>query len=64
MSKIDLNSIMPKIYAQQHDHYLLEFQKNKYKQINSDERMLFGKDKNGYVIPILLQLQRSISSMS
>lgn len=25
---------------------------------------MFGKDKYGYVIPILLQLQRTISSMS
>jgi PAS domain S-box-containing protein len=64
ISKIALNSIMPKLYAEQHDHYLLEFQKNKYKRINSDERLLFGKDKHGFVIPILLQLQRTISSIS
>ncbi len=55
---------MPKIYAEQHDHYLLEFHKNKYKRINSDERLVFGKDKYGFIMPILLQLQRTISSLS
>lgn len=55
---------MPKTYAEQHDHYLQEFQKNKYKRINSDERLVFGKDKHGFIIPIMLQLQRTISSLS
>lgn len=36
INRIDLNSIMPRIFAEQHDHYLLEFHKNKYKRINSD----------------------------
>ena len=64
INKIDLNSIMPKIFAEQHDNYLKEFHQNKYKRINADERLLFGKDKYGYIIPILLQLQRTISSIS
>ena len=55
---------MPKLFANQHDHYLLEFTKNRFKRINSDERFLFGKDKKGMIFPILLQLQRSISSLT
>ena len=64
ISQIRLNSIMPKIYSEQHDHYLLEFHKDKYKRINADERQLFGKDKFGYIMPILLQLQRTVSLVS
>lgn len=56
------NQIMPKIFAEQHDNYLKVFLQNRTKKINSDERKLFGKNKAGYIFPILLQLQRTVSS--
>jgi PAS domain S-box-containing protein len=59
---IKVNDIMPKIFADQHDNYLKVFLQNKTKKVNSDERKLFGKNKNGYAFPILLQLQRTVSS--
>lgn len=53
---------MPKTFAEQHDNYLKVFLQNRSKKINSDERKLLGKNKSGYIFPILLQLQRTISS--
>ena len=53
---------MPKTFSDQHDNYLKVFLQNKTKKINSDERSLLGKNKAGFVFPILLQLQRTVSS--
>jgi hypothetical protein len=53
---------MPKIFSDQHDNYLKVFLQNKAKKVNSDERVLYGKNREGYVFPILLQLQRTVSS--
>ena len=53
---------MPKTFSQQHDNYLKVFLQNRTKKINSDERKLLGKNKAGYIFPILLQLQRTVSS--
>lgn len=33
--------------------------KKKRKKYNTDQRLLFGKDGNGYLFPLLLQLQRA-----
>ena len=53
---------MPRSFSEQHDNYLKVFLQNKHKKINSDERYLFGKCKEGYLIPISLQLQRTVST--
>lgn len=53
---------MPKIYADQHDSFLKVFIHGKNKKINSDERKMLGKNKSGYVFPIILQLQKTVSS--
>lgn len=59
---INVNDIMPKIFGTQHDNYLKVFLQHKTKKVNSDERKLLGKNKAGYIFPILLQLQRTVSS--
>jgi hypothetical protein len=55
---------MPQIFADYHDSLLQVFLKNKYKKINSDQRLLYGKNKYGYIMPIILQLQRVCTSNS
>lgn len=53
-----VNDIMPSVYSELHDNILGSFLKNRYKQINQDQRFLFGKNKNGFIFPILLQLRK------
>jgi hypothetical protein len=50
---------MPSVIADIHDQILTDFLKKKRKKYNTDQRMLFGKDGNGYIFPLELQLQRA-----
>lgn len=50
---------MPSVIADIHDQILIDFMKKKRKKYNTDQRLLFGKDGNGYLFPLLLQLQRA-----
>lgn len=54
-----VNAIMPSVIADIHDQILIDFLKKKRKKYNTDQRLLFGKDGNGYLFPLLLQLQRA-----
>ncbi len=58
MLGLRVNDIMPGIYSALHDGVLGSFLKNRYKQINQDQRFLFGKNKNGFIFPFLLQLRK------
>lgn len=49
---------MPCLYSETHDDILTAFLKNKAKKINTDKRPMFGKNRNGHIFPITLQLQR------
>jgi PAS domain S-box-containing protein len=59
-----INEIMPKLYAVNHDYFLQIFLKNKNKKVNTDERLVLGKNKNGYIFPIFLQLRKAMISMN
>jgi len=50
---------MPSIFADIHDNILTNFLKTKRKKFNTDLRSLFGKDGNGYLFPVQLQLQKA-----
>ncbi len=54
-----VNAIMPTVFADIHDQILTDFLKKKRKKYNTDQRLLFGKDGNGYIFPLMLQLQRA-----
>lgn len=54
-----VNDIMPGVFANMHDKILKEFLKTKSSHFNTDERVLFGKDGNGYLFPLMLQLQKA-----
>jgi hypothetical protein len=58
MLALRVNDLMPEIYSEVHDGILLSFLKNRYKSINQDERLLFGKNKNGFIFPFQLQLRK------
>jgi hypothetical protein len=53
---------MPGVFAYYHDSLLKVFLANRTKKVNGDERVLIGKNKNGYIFPIMLRLQRAIVS--
>lgn len=59
MLGLRVNAIMPSVFADIHDRILLDFLKKKRKKYNTDQRLLFGKDGNGYMFPLKLQLQRA-----
>lgn len=50
---------MPTVFADIHDAILTDFLKTRRKKFNTDQRLLFGKDGNGYLFPVLLQLQKA-----
>ena len=62
--KKKVNDLMPKLFSEHHDNYLFAFMKNRNKKVNTDERSLIGKDKNGYLFPIMLQLRKAFISMN
>ena len=51
---------MPDVYSVNHDNILNSFLRNRSKSINEDERLLFGKGKNGFIFPMSLQLRKLI----
>lgn len=53
-----VNDIMPSVISDIHDNILSTYLKNRYKQINQDQRLVFGKNKGGFIFPILLQLRK------
>ncbi len=58
MIALRVNDIMPIGYSKVHDSILGSFLKNRYKKINQDQRLLFAKNKNGFIFPFLLQLNK------
>lgn len=54
-----VNAIMPTVFADIHDQILTDFLRKKRKKYNTDQRLLFGKDGNGFIFPLMLQLQRA-----
>jgi len=50
---------MPGVFADMHDEILTNFLKTKRQNFNTDQRVLFGKDGNGYLFPLMLQLQKA-----
>ena len=52
MLSLRVNDIMPDVYSINHDNILASFLKNRYKSINQDQRLLFGKGKNGFIFPL------------
>ena len=60
----NVSNIMPQIIGDKHDDILLDYLKRKPKRINSDQRLLFGKDANGFMFPVQLQLQKASYSVS
>ena len=62
--KKKVNDLMPRLFSDHHDNYLLAFMKNKNKKVNTDDRHLIGKDKNGCLFPIMLQLRKAVFSMN
>jgi hypothetical protein len=48
---------MPRLFAVLHDKILTDFLLTKKRKFNTDQRLLFGKDGNGYMFPVHLQLQ-------
>jgi len=53
---------MPDVFAGYHDSLLAVFLRNRYKKVNGDERVLVGKNKNGFIFPLMLRLQRTVVS--
>ena len=49
---------MPNIFSIIHDSILTEFLKNRFKTINQDQRLLYGKNKSNYIFPLKLQLMK------
>lgn len=58
MLSLRVNDIMPGVYSIVHDDILNSFLKNRFKSINQDERLLFGRNKNGFIFPLQLQLRK------
>jgi PAS domain S-box-containing protein len=58
MLSLRVNDIMPEVYSVVHDDILNSFLKNRYKSINQDERLLFGRNRNGFIFPLQLQLRK------
>ena len=58
MLSLRVNDIMPQVYSIVHDGILNSFLKNRYKSINQDERLVYGRNKNGFIFPIQLQLRK------
>lgn len=58
MLSLRVNDIMPDVFSVVHDNILKTYLKNRYKKINQDERSVLGKNKNGYIFPIYLQLRK------
>ncbi len=62
MEALRVNDIMPKLFSEHHDSILEKFLVNKNKKVNTDQRHLLGKDADGYVFPMILQLQKVLST--
>jgi PAS domain S-box-containing protein len=60
----NVSSIMPEAIGQKHDAILLEFLKKRRLPANADQRLLYGKDSNGFMFPLHLQLQKASYSVN
>ena len=64
MEKLSVNDIMPKLYSKYHDEFLRVFLTFENKKVNTDNRLLVGKNSQGSLFEIFLQLQKSITTAS
>ena len=48
---------MPDVFGVLHDKILTDFLRTRRRKFNTDQRLLFGKDGNGFMFPLQLQLQ-------
>ena len=58
ITELRVNDIMPSVFSVVHDDILNSYLKNRYKRINQDERLVLGKNKNGFIFPMHLQLRK------
>ncbi|CAD8148074.1 unnamed protein product [Paramecium pentaurelia] len=68
-----INILMPKVYAEQHDNYLIEFFDNMLINMQNDgdyprtyidqEQLQFIKHRNGYIIPFIYRVSFNIDSL-
>jgi len=49
-----VNEIMPPLYAKYHDKFLDNYLNNKESKYFSRDRLLFGKNKSGFIFPVFI----------
>lgn len=57
MLRLRVNEIMPTCYSEIHDSILSRFLKHRSSRINTDNRNIFGKNRNHFIFPMILQLR-------
>jgi PAS domain S-box-containing protein len=55
----NVSNVMPIVFANNHDNILIDFLKKKRRTFNTDLRLLLGRDSNGFIFPVHLQLQKA-----
>ncbi len=50
---LNINVLMPKIYAEKHDLILTRYFSSSADRFNGQERMVPALKKNGYILPII-----------
>lgn len=64
LEKLKVNDLMPRLFAQHHDEFLRVFLNFENKKVNTDNRLIIGRKREGYLFEIFLQLQKSITTVS
>ena len=64
MEKMNINNFMPKTFGVNHNNYLEKFIENPHKKLNTDLRDSYGKNKQGYIFPIYLQLKKTVLTLT
>ena len=55
----NVSTIMPVVIGEKHDSILKEFLNRHQKSFNTDQRLIYGKDTNGFLFPMQLELSRA-----
>lgn len=53
--------LMPMLYSIHHDNFIENYVNNKDSKLFNKERLVFGKNKSGYALPLYLMIKVFIS---
>lgn len=57
MMNRNVKMLMPNLFANHHDSFIENYVNNKESKLFNKERLIFGKNKSGYALPLFLMIK-------